>query len=273
MPWTSKHVVNWLKKTSLTLNTKDGRPVEVWEFNHINDDAILSEWATHFRNHYCLDTEIDDLRSGYGFTRSRYLTDLKFPDSRKKPGPSIRSGDFAEILVADFLEFILQYWVPRHRYSDKTVRDESKKGSDVVGFKIFKDGHVSPDDTLAIFETKARLRGANGEKYLQKAIDDSGKDDFRRAESLNAIKQRLLEKSRKVEAKRIERFQNPVDRPYKEVFGAAAVIASTAFNGAKIAETDTSKHPSSKQLSLVIIHGPELMKLAHALYRRAADEA
>ena len=32
-----------------------------YEFHHEKDEAVLSGWAKHFRNHYCLDTEIDFL--------------------------------------------------------------------------------------------------------------------------------------------------------------------------------------------------------------------
>ena len=58
MPWTSEHI-NWLIDTGERLTTVDGKTVEVWEFRHEEDDEILSLWARHFRNHYCLDSEID----------------------------------------------------------------------------------------------------------------------------------------------------------------------------------------------------------------------
>jgi len=41
----------------------------------------------------------------------------------------------------------------------------------------------------------------------------------------------------------------------------------------EIRSTSTSSHPHSGNLTLVVIHGPDLMDLVHELYRRAADEA
>jgi hypothetical protein len=119
------------------------------------------------------------------------LNKIKFPDPQEPPGPSIRSGDFGEILIADFLEYILGFWVPRTRYSDKDIRNESSKGSDVIGFKFLVDGSESPEDILFIFEAKAQFSGNSPNPRLQEAIDDSRKDQRRKAESLNAIKQRL----------------------------------------------------------------------------------
>ena len=120
--------LQWLDDTGERLQTTDGKTVEVWEFRHQNDQNVLSAWASHFRNHYCLDTEIDNYRRGYNYSRSEYLKNIIFPDERTAPGPSIRAGDFGEILVADYLEYILGFWVPRTRYGDKTIRNESTKG-------------------------------------------------------------------------------------------------------------------------------------------------
>jgi len=133
----------WLSKVGKTLKTKDGVPIENWQLNHKPDADVLSEWAVHFRNHYCDDKQIDLLRKGTRLTRSEYLVNLKFPDANIKPGPSIRSGDFAEILVADYVEYILKFWVPRIRYADKTMRNESKKGSDIIGFRFQQAGKSS----------------------------------------------------------------------------------------------------------------------------------
>lgn len=52
----------------------------------------------------CFDTEIDYWRRGYKCSSAEYLNTIKFPDPKAAPGPSIRAGDFAEVLVADFLE-------------------------------------------------------------------------------------------------------------------------------------------------------------------------
>jgi len=272
MPWTSKHLA-WLKKADVRLKTTDGADIEAYEFSPQNDAAVLSDWAKHFRNHYCLDPDIDEVRTGTGLSRAEYLRQLKFPDETEGFGPGVRAGDFAEILVADYLQYILKFQVPRTRYANKTIRNESTKGCDVIGFKILTPGTDSPDDVLALFETKAQLSAGKAEERLQEAVIDSAKDPLKKGESLNAIKQYLLSKARRADADVVARFQNIEDRPHRELFGAVAVFSTAAYDPIVIGNTSTKGHPNAAQLKLLIIHGPDLMTLTHALYKRAADEA
>jgi len=282
MPWTSEHL-KWFVDTGERLSTADGKPVEVWEFRHEDDEEILSAWAKYFRNHYCLDDEIDFFRGR--MPRKDYLTEIKFPSRNSKLGPPIRAGDFGEILIADYLQWFLNYWVPRIRWFSKSVRDESPKGSDVVGFYFHDPEEISSEDILAVFETKARFSKGSSKYRLQDAINDSAKDHIRIDESLNYIKQKLYERGQRNDALKIERFQSPVDIPYKEFCGAAALFSNDLFDADTISETDTTKiprskkstetypHPNRNQLALLVIKGENMMSLVHELYRRAADEA
>jgi hypothetical protein len=265
--------LEWLVDTGERLQTADGRIVEVWRLRYENDREVLSSWATHFRNHYCLDTEVDYYRRGYNCSRSEYLNTIKFPDVSRAPGPSIRAGDFGEVLVADYLQYILGYWVPRTRYGDKTIRNESTKGCDIIGFRILEDGSYSKEDVLAIFEAKTQFSGSNAKPRLQDAVEGSVKDLVRIGESLNAIKQRLFEKRLLQDAEKVERFQNPEDRPYREIFGAAALFSTSIYNADSISATDATCHPKAEKLVLLAIHGDAMMDLVHELYRRAAHEA
>lgn len=240
---------------------------------HRKDDAVLSAWAKHFRNQYCRDNQIDDLRKGTKLSRAEYLRTKKFPDQSDAPGPSIRAGDFGEVLVADYLEFALAYWVPRTRYGNKAVRNESTKGTDIIGFKVVAPGRDDPKDALALFEAKAQFTGCTPNGRLQAAVDGSAKDEIRKAESLNAIKQRFLDLGSAAKVQTVERFQNPEDRPYSEEYGAVALVSSTIFSKEDVGATTTADHPHAGSLTLIVIHGSDLMPLVHELYRRAADEA
>ena len=134
MPWTSDHL-NWLVDTGEVITTTCGKQAKVFRFDHdVNDQEVMGKWAKHFRNHYCSDAHIDMLKSP-GQSNADYLLSMKFPDQSKAPGPSIRAGDFAEILVADYLTYRQGYTVPRTRYDRKGVPNESTKGSDVLAFK------------------------------------------------------------------------------------------------------------------------------------------
>lgn len=267
-----KHI-KWLIDTKVRLKTVDGRTVRVLEFRHQKDEIVLSDWAKHFRSHYCLDSEIDSLRRGTGYSRAEYLRKIKFPDGKVTPGPSIRAGDFTEILFADYLQYVLQYWVPRTRYCDKASRNESTKGCDIIGFKIQNVSKDSLNDTLAILEAKSKLSGNKPVNRLQDALQDSMKDITRKAESLNAMKQRLIVNKKTRLSSRIERFQNSEDRPYKEISGAVALFSTTCYDDKCISESDASGHKNKDNLMLIVAHGKDMMKLVHNLYRRAADGA
>lgn len=244
----------------------------MFELAHdLANDEVMSLWATHFRNHYCADAEIEVLKP-HGMTNSDYLLNLKFPDNSPGLGPSTRSGDFAEILVADYLVFLHDYYVPRTRYDRKIIGNESSKGSDVLGLKL-KSKQPSNNDELIIYEVKARLSENNATNTLQTAIDDSSKDDTRLAESLNGAKQRLYDRRDFESVGIISRFQQNVDHPYETKFGAAAVLTNSSCCVETLAESTTQAHTHRAQLEMIVIRGPSLMTLVHKLYERAADEA
>lgn len=271
MPWTNEHL-NWLRNTGEQITTSCGKTVPVFEFRYdMTNDAVMSKWAKHFRNHYCLDTDLPYLNSE-GMANSDYLLMIKFPDGSIAPGPSIRAGDFSEILVADYLDFLGEYYVPRTRYDRKIIGNESAKGSDVIGFKQLGD-NPDTNDELIIYEVKAKLSENSVSNVLQTAINDSSKDETRLAESLNGIKQRLYDKRDYSGMNVVSRFQKNVDAPYRMLFGAAAVLTETSCCSATLAGADSADHVASDNLEMLVIRGQNLMTLVHELYNRAANEA
>jgi hypothetical protein len=194
---------------------------------------------------------------------------MKFPSATIAPGPSIRAGDFAEILVADYLTYLRNYIVPKTRYDRKGVPNESTKGSDVLAFKQVEGN--SSDDELLVYEVKAKL-SAGTKSMLQEAIDHSAKDHLRLAESLNGIKQRMIDRNELTGVGMLNRFQDSVNQPYKLIFGAAAICSDSAYDAAVLSGASTTAHPYMQDLELLAIQGSELMALAHALYERAANE-
>lgn len=256
---------------SLTLG--GGGECEVWELEVTTDAACLSEWASRFRQTYCADSDIDILREGTGKSRAEYLLELVFPDKSAPPGPGIRSGDFAELLVSDYVEFILGYWVPRGKYAEKGSRNESVKGVDIVGFKYADAGQPRPTDEMLTFEAKAQLGDGKYKGRLQDAVDDSGKDYLRAGETLAAMKRRMHVSGDRASMLIVERFQNAVDRPYRLLSGAAAVLSAAAYDADDIKGTAIAEHNNAGNLRLIAVKGNDLMALAHALYQRAADEA
>ena len=269
---------SWFKDTGQTLTTAAGDKVQVLEFAHTSDPNILKAWAKHFREHYCLDTVLDEAREGTGLSRREYLEQLVFPDKVAAPGPSIRAGDFAEILIADYFQYMQGWRVPRTRYRMKVIANESAKGTDILAFRLtaktdLKENVYSPQDILLSIEVKAQFSGKKAAPRLQDAIDDSGKDQFRRAISLNAMKRRLQADADEANAKLIERFQNLADRPYQIRYTAAAFHCLSNYSDSAVTEANTDGHPEKKRLSLLLVKGNAMMQLVNRLYEVAANEA
>lgn len=265
--------MDWLTDTGERSETACGREIEIWALTPEDDNEVLSAWASHFRQHYITDADLPAMVDGTGHSKAEYLRTILFPDRVQAPGPSLRSGDFGEILVADYIEYMLGYWCPRElRYQDRWNRNDSTKGCDVVGFKFVADGDESPDDELFIFESKSGATQTDANR-LQNAIDDSIKDKLREAMSLNAIKRRFIDRGAMDEASRVRRFQDMADRPFRRINGAAAILDDDVFEETDLSGADASEHPNADNLRLIVIRCPSLMTLVHALYERAADEA
>lgn len=268
----SESYLKWINEASSSLTSSDGAIVKIFEFNHEEDEELLSSWAKHFRNHYCLDEDIDDDRMSMGLSRSEYLLNIKFPDCSVAPGPSTRAGDFGEILIADYLEYKLNYFVPRTRYENKNIKNESTKGIDVLGFKPINVERISEEDELLTFEVKCALQNTNN-NTLAKALKDSKKDfDRRKAEALHAMRRRLKEKGKVDLMKIVERYQDQVARPYKEVSGAAAIHSNHNWSDEVVTTCIANDHPNPQKI-LIVVKGEKLMDLVHKLYERACNEA
>lgn len=265
--------LDWLIDTGERKTTACGRQIEVWALAPKDDAGILSAWAWHFRQQYITDADFPAMIAGTGVSKADYLRSVLLPDAKVAPGPSLRSGDFGEILAADYIEFVLGYWYPRElRYQDRWNRNESTKGCDIIGFKFVKDGEEHPRDELLVFEAKSGMTVTKAHR-LQDAVNDSMKDKFRESMSLNAIKRRFVDRGALGEAGRVQRFQNQTDRPFRRINGAAAILDTQVFLETDLTTVDASTHPNAGNLRLLVITGPSLMKLVHELYERAADEA
>ena len=256
-------------KAEESLYTQDGKEISVLRLEVENEEKVLDEWATHFREQYRYMEDLDFERHGTRRTRQEHLRDYVFPSDSVRPGPSIRVGDFCEILVADYIEFVCNYYVPRIRYRDKFNRNTSPHGSDVLGFKMRKK--ASTKDEALVFEVKGTSSptgNPKGYKRLQDAIDDSSKDLLRYSETLNATKMRLYRMGRTEEAERIERFQNKTDIPYILKYGAAAVLTEEKFITSDMINVTTERHIDN--VELIVIYTKDLNSLIDGMYRRAA---
>ena len=264
--------MKWLYQENSVM-TIDGKEVVIYNFNHIPDKTILKKWAHHFRNYYCLDEMVDLLRNGTNMTRNEYFRDIKFPDKNHRLGRSTRVGDFSEILVADYMQFMLNYWIPdRDKYSRKKNRNMSLPGCDIIGI-YYQNSTKKMDDVLCCCEVKGKYSGKSDDGRLEIAINDSAKDALKIAEELSSIKQRFLEQHNTNDALKIERFQNINDNPYTEKYISAAVLEDSIYDEQKIKKIDTTNYNIKANFSFIIIKISNFKQLINDLYESAANEA
>lgn len=264
-----------LELDQVSVKSVDGKHIEFYTLQLSADEQVLSDWANRFRENYRSANDIEEDHKDMGLSKREYLLSHVFPSSRSKLGPSVRAGDFAELLVSDFLQYQHKFYVPRLKYASKANPDESVKGVDVLGLLAPDPSEPNPHDQLVMFEVKAKLSNTPEPKAgaLQKAIDDSSQDFLRLAYTLNGTKQKYRQKGEEKIARIVARFQNVADRPYELWFGAAAVYTNEVIDYGAIGESSTTAHRHRDALKLLVIRGDDLMNFVHGLYQRAADEA
>lgn len=261
-----KYLEGLSKKESII--TYEGKNVDIYELDISRDEKILDEWAKHFRRQYCDDVSLSKLVEGTGMSKQEWLLTYKFPSDRIRPGPSTRAGDFGEILISDYIQYIHSYYVPtRIKYSNKINPNTSQQGSDVIGLKMEQEESIN--DELYVIEVKTKASNSNEkENRLQSAINDSIKDTERQSITLSAMRQRLIELNKEDESKIVQRFQNWADRPFKTKYGATAIYTTEMLDLEKVQQINM---PAEKDyIDLFIVYADNLMDFIHELYRRAS---
>lgn len=254
-----------------------GKEIQVYKLNNeLLSDSILNSWASGLRNNYIEEHLLEQAISGTGLTKKEYLEEMIFPNPRVPQGAATMSGEFGELLVYDYINYVLEYYVPRIRYFNKVNPNTPIHGSDVIGYKMESYNKRSKNDKLLVAEVKTRS-SISGNKtkactnIVTDAITDSNKDRVRVGESLNAEKLKLLNRGRLTEANIVERFQNKTDNPYTLDFFAVAVMDSDLYSDQVVLDVVNSQHKNVKSTSILIIHSKELLLFLRDLYRRACS--
>lgn len=253
--------------------------IKIYKFNKdILDEDMMDEWARGFKRNYITEENEEELYKGTGLTKQQYLEKMVFPNNKSSIGNSLMAGEFGELLVYDYFNFVLKYYTSRTRYLEKTVSYDAIKGIDVICYNIKNIQIPSENDSLVIAEVKTHSsKKGNCKNTVQNAIIDSNKaivdsnnEMARISESLNAEKRRLINKQRFEEAKIVERFQNKLDNPYILDFFAVAVLESKVYSEDIVIEEVKKYIPKNNiPINMLVIHSKELNSLIKELYRRA----
>ena len=260
-----------------SIPTSSGDEIQVYKLNsELLDDNSLNNWALGLMNNYIEEHLLEQAISGTGLTKKEYLEKMIFPNPKVSHGAATMSGEFGELLVYDYISYVLEYYVPRIRYFNKVNPNLPVPGSDVIGYQVKNIDKPSKADHLIVAEVKTRSSKSGNkkslcEKTVKDAIEHSVKDRVRVGESLNAEKIKLLNRGRIKEAQIVERFQNKTDNPYTLYFYAVAVLDSDLYSDKVVLDVVNNQHENVKSTSILIIHSKGLLLFLRDLYRRACS--
>lgn len=259
--------IDWIVEES-GVTIKDGIQIKCYKIDYKEDNTILDEWALHIRRNYIEDEDLLSDAEINGMSVEQYLHDYVIPQRDEVLGSPVRSGDITEILVCDLLEFIFNYSVPRYKQRNRSGKNNSEHGTDVIAYKFF-DGSNSPSekDELIATEVKAVLT-SNGYDPLEKAIVESKKDEQRLARTIDHCRKRLKELGRIEQSVEVSRFLLKPDNNYRLTYAAAGISSrQTVDQEIELSASGEQLQISNKQ-KIFFIHGKTLMDLAHRIYER-----
>lgn len=215
--------VNWIVREAGVV-FEDQQPLNCYRLSYVIDDAILDDWALHIRRHYVPDDELEEDAALNKLTVEEYLRQYVIPQKGEPFGPTARSNDISEILFADLFEFILNYEVPRCKQHNRSGKNESEHGTDIIAYRFFAEGKAPhKNDELVAIEVKALLSSNEAGKVIKDAVTDSKKDEDRVSHTLNYYRKKLRFMGKSTEAEDVARFQQKTEYPYRTSYVGAAI--------------------------------------------------
>lgn len=250
------------------ITIKDGIPIKCYKIDYKEDETIFDEWALHIRRNYIEDEDLLIDAEINGMSVEQYLREYVIPQKDEVLGPTARSGDITEIIVCDLLEFIFNYSVPRYKQKNRSGKNISEHGTDVIGYKFFdKSKKPNEKDELIATEVKAVLTKSDYSP-LKKAITESKKDEQRLARTIDYCRKRLKDLGNIEQSSEVARFLLKPDNNYKLTYAAAGFSSrQTVDQEIELSASGEELQISSKQ-KIFYIHGKTLMDLAHKIYER-----
>lgn len=229
------------------------------------DEKALQRWALHVRRHYIRDDELSDYVSYYGISPEEHLRDRCVPDI-----PQIMSGDFAEIMISDLLQFVEGYEVPRYKQHGRTDKNSSEHGSDVIAYKVADPEKPNTTDELLAIEVKSRSASADLTGAISEASKDSKKDRSRVAMTLSYYSMRSFKSEDWQTSAELRRFLKASEHPFTESFaiGVVAGVENVKFQLDGKNAFDFLIHQNDR---VFIIHKDHLMDLIREVYSRCVQ--
>ena len=174
--------------------------------------------------------------------------------------------------MADILQFVEDYVVPRYKHVLRANPYASEQGSDVIAYRLAKGaGHPSREDELVVMEVKSAVstrsdRGV-GER-ISAAISGSTKDrdKARDAMTLNYLMERSFKEGDLVTAADLKRFMNRGDYQWTDSYRSAVTLDTAVLKDGKIEIDDLpADFPS---IPLTLVKAKDFLALIKDVYAR-----
>lgn len=260
--------IKWIVKEDGVV-FEDKQPLNCYKLSYEIDNDILEDWALHIRRHYVPDDELEEDMAFLSLSVEEYLRQYVVPQKGEKLGATARSNDITEILFADLFEFILNYEVPRCKQYNRSGKNGSEQGTDVIAYKFFnEEKKPHKNDELVAIEVKAHLTSDKACAAIKDAVTDSKKDEHRLAHTLNYYRKKLRTMGKATEAKDITRFQQKTEYPYKTSYVGAAISSLPTIEKKVIVGLKGADLELKTNQSVFYVHGADLMTLAHQVFER-----
>ena len=167
--------INWIVKEDGVV-FEDQQPLNCYKLSYEIDNNIFDDWALHIRRHYVQDDDLKEDLALHKLTAEEYLRQYVIPQKKESFGPTARSNDISEILFADLFEFVLNYEVPRCKQYNRSGKNESEHGTDIIAYRFYSKGkEPNKNDELVAIEVKARLSSTEACATIKDAVADSKK--------------------------------------------------------------------------------------------------
>ena len=127
--------IDWLVEEKNKV-IKNSIPLTCYKLDYSIDESVLDDWALHIRKNYIDDDQLLDDASINDMSVEQYLKEYVIPQKEDELGPTARSGDITEIIVADLLEFVFNYSVPRYKMKNRSGKANSQQGTDVIAYNF-----------------------------------------------------------------------------------------------------------------------------------------
>ena len=247
------------------ISDSNGNIVHCYYLTNSFDEKTLQEWAHRIRCEYVSDKTIERLTSD-GIDVDDFLNN-RIPKSDNNRGCVIISGDFSELLMTDFREFILKESAFRGKLQSKPTPNSPIQGCDILTYRI--DGTDASKDQLIITEAKSLISSTNYEVIL-KAASDSEKDSTRIGETLAFLLDFFSNRGNEDDYKKILRFTKKGESTFVEEFEASGLTVCCCLEESNI--TNVLKQIKTTQKNIYFVYGKDLKNLAYDLYRRALND-